>query len=80
VDAGEGVVGGVFESVAVAFEGVDVGVVEDAVDRGGGNCLVAEDVAPAAKGRLLVKISEACSWRLETSWKNKFAASCSKGR
>jgi len=32
-----------------------------------------------AKGRLLVKISEACSYRLETSWKNRFAASCSKG-
>jgi hypothetical protein len=44
VDAGEGVVGGVFEPVAVAFEGVDVGVVEDAVDHGGGNSLVAENL------------------------------------
>jgi len=27
-------------------------------------------------GRLEVRIREACSWRDETSWKNRFAASC----
>ena len=41
-----------FEPVAAAFEGVDVGVVEDAVDHGGGNSLVAEDVAPAGEGQV----------------------------
>ena len=51
-DAGEGVVGDVFEPVAAAFEGVDVGVVEDAVDHGGRNSLVAEDVAPAGEGQV----------------------------
>ena len=40
-DAGEGVIGEVFQAVAGAFEGVDVGVVDDAVDHGGGDGLVA---------------------------------------
>ena len=39
----------VFESVAGAFEGDDVGVVNDTVDHGGGNDLIAEDVAPAGE-------------------------------
>src|SRR5215211_3353547 len=51
-DAGEGVVGEVFQSVAAAFEGVDVGVVDDAVDHGGGDGLVAEDVSPAGEGQV----------------------------
>ena len=40
----------VFESVAVAFEGDDFGVVDEAVDHGGGDDVVAEDLAPAAEG------------------------------
>jgi hypothetical protein len=31
-------------------------------------------------GRLEVRIREACSYLLETSWKNRLAASCSNGR
>jgi hypothetical protein len=46
----------VFESVAVAFEGDDFGVVNEAVDHGGGDDVVAEDFAPAAEGLLLVTI------------------------
>jgi hypothetical protein len=30
--------------------------------------------------RFDVRIREACSYREETSWKNRLAASCSKGR
>ncbi len=37
------------ESVAGAFEGEDVGVVDDAVDHRGGDGLVAEDAAPAGE-------------------------------
>jgi hypothetical protein len=33
----------VFEAVAVAFEGEDFGVVDEAVDHGGGDDVVAED-------------------------------------
>jgi hypothetical protein len=54
--------------------------VHDAVDQRCGDGLVAEDAAQPLKGRLEVRISEACSYRDETSWKNRFAASCSKGR
>ena len=43
---------GVLEPVAVAFEGQDVGVVDDAVDHGGGDGVVAEDVAPAGEGQV----------------------------
>ena len=35
-----------FEPVAGAFEGDDVGVVDDAVDHRGGDGEVAEDIAP----------------------------------
>jgi hypothetical protein len=38
-----------FESVAGAFEGDDFGVVDDAVDHGGGDDLVAEHVSPAGE-------------------------------
>ena len=37
------------ESVAVAFEADDVGVVNDAVDHGGGDGEVSEYVTPASK-------------------------------
>jgi hypothetical protein len=40
----------VFEAVAVAFEGDDVGVVDEPVDHCGGGYFVAEDLAPAAEG------------------------------
>jgi hypothetical protein len=36
----------VFEPVAVSFEGDDFGVVDEAVDHGGGYDVVAEDLAP----------------------------------
>jgi hypothetical protein len=39
----------VFEAVAVAFEGDDCGVVDEVIDHGGGDDLVAEDFAPAAE-------------------------------
>ena len=44
---------GVFEPVAGAFEGDDFGVVDDAVDHGRGDDLVAEDVSPAGEGQVL---------------------------
>jgi len=40
---------GVFESVAVAFEGEDFGVVDDPVDCGGFDGVVAEDGSPAGE-------------------------------
>jgi hypothetical protein len=54
-------------------------MVHDAVDHRPGHHLFSEHVAPAGEGRFEVRISEACSWRLETSWNNRFAASCTKG-
>jgi hypothetical protein len=51
-DAGQGVDAAVAEVVAGAFEGEDVGVVDDAVDHGGGDGLVTEDAAPAAEGQV----------------------------
>ena len=39
----------VFEAVGVAFEGDDFGVVDEAVDHGGGDHVVAEHFAPAAE-------------------------------
>ncbi len=43
--------------VAVAFEGEDLGVVDEAVDHRGGGDFVAEDLAPSAEGLLLVTIT-----------------------
>jgi hypothetical protein len=40
----------VFESVGVSFEGGDFGVVDEAVDHGCCDDIVAEDFAPAAEG------------------------------
>ena len=40
----------VFEAVAVAFEGEDLGVVDESVDHRGGDDVVAEDLAPGAEG------------------------------
>ena len=40
------------EAVAVAFEADDVGVVDDAVDHGGGDGEVSEGVAPAGEGQV----------------------------
>jgi hypothetical protein len=39
----------VLEAVAVAFEGEDLGVVNEPVDHGGGGDLVAEDLAPGGE-------------------------------
>src|SRR5690606_18338968 len=49
LDAGTGVDAAVAESVAGAFEGQDVGVVDDPVDHRGGDGLVAEDATPPAE-------------------------------
>ena len=51
--SGVGVASGevaVFEAVAVAFEGEDLGVVNEPVDHRGGGDVVAEDLAPGAEG------------------------------
>jgi hypothetical protein len=48
-DAGEAVDAASAESVAGAFEGEDVGVVDDAVDHGCGDGLVTEHAAPAGE-------------------------------
>ena len=40
----------VFEAVTLSFEGDDVGLVDEAVDHGGGDGVVAEDLAPAIRG------------------------------
>ena len=40
----------VFEAVGVALDGDDFGVVDEAVDHGGGDDVVAEDFAPASEG------------------------------
>jgi hypothetical protein len=40
----------VSEPIAIAFEGDDVGVVDEPVDHGGGNDVVAEHLAPPAEG------------------------------
>ena len=51
-DAGQGVDASVAEPVAGSFEGEDVGVVDDAVDHGGGDDLVSEHASPAAEGQV----------------------------
>lgn len=43
---------GVFETVAGALESDDVGVVDDAVDHGRGDDLIAKYVAPASEGQV----------------------------
>jgi hypothetical protein len=52
--------------------------VDESVDHGRGYDVVAEYFA-LANGLLEVTISEALSLRQESSWKNKLAASGSKG-
>ncbi|OBA46636.1 hypothetical protein A5780_02305 [Nocardia sp. 852002-20019_SCH5090214] len=51
----------VFEQVAVAFQRDDLGVVDEAVDHGRSDDVVAEDLGPWPKTLLLVTISEARS-------------------
>jgi hypothetical protein len=51
----------VFESVGVSFEGDDFGVVDEAVDHGGGHYWVAEDFSQRPKGLLEVTMTEARS-------------------
>ena len=48
-DAGQAVDASAAESVAGAFEGEDVGVVDDPVDHGCGDGLVSEDASPAGE-------------------------------
>ena len=48
--AGAGSDVAVLESVAVALEGEDLGVVDESVDHSGGGHVIAEDLAPGAEG------------------------------
>lgn len=50
--AGQGVGAEGLEPVAGAFEGVDLGVVDDAVDHGRGDGDVAEDLTPPGEGQI----------------------------
>ena len=51
----------VLEAVAVTFEADDVSVMDEAVDHGGGDGVVAEDLSPELKGLLLVTMTLAVS-------------------
>jgi hypothetical protein len=68
----------VFESVAVSFEGDDFGVV-DTVDHGGGDHVVAEDFAPAAEDVVGGDDQAGAFVSAGDEWKNRLAASGSKG-
>jgi hypothetical protein len=70
----------VLAPVAGAFEGEYVGVVDDPVDHGGGDDLVAEDGAPAGERQVGGQDERGVFVARGASWKNRFAASCSKGR
>src|SRR5271166_4323603 len=59
--------------------GDDFCMVDEAVDHGGCYHVVTEDFAPAAEGLVLVTIKLARSYRADTSWKNRLAASGSNG-
>src|SRR6266436_6287198 len=48
----------VFKPVAVSFQGDDIGVVDEPIDHGGGDGVVAEDLAPASE-RLVAGHDEA---------------------
>ena len=64
-----------FEPVAVAFEVDDLGVVDEAIDRGGGHGVVAEDSAQRLNALFELTIMLARSYLDDTSWKNRLAAS-----
>ena len=51
----------VLEPVGVAFEAENLGVVDEPVDHRGGDDVIAEDLAPAENGLLLVTIIDARS-------------------
>ena len=51
----------VFEPVGIALDVDDFGVVDEPVDHGGGDGVVAEDFAPAAESLLMVTMTEARS-------------------
>jgi hypothetical protein len=55
-----------FEPIADAFEAENVGVVHDSVDHGGGDGLVAEDLAPAAGCRFDDTATERFSYAAST--------------
>jgi len=57
----------VLEPVAVALEGEDLGVVDEAVDHRCGDDLVAEDLAPAGEGFVRGDDQAGAFERLETS-------------
>ena len=66
-------------AIGVAFQGVDVGVVDEAVDHRGGYGLVAEDLAPASEG-FVARDDDGCVFAsVRGRWKKRFAASASKG-
>jgi catechol 2,3-dioxygenase-like lactoylglutathione lyase family enzyme len=56
----------VFEAVGVAFDGEDLGVVDEPVDHGRGDDVVAEDLAPGREGLVagrLVAAGKCCGFR-----------------
>ena len=57
----------------------DFRVVDDAIDHGSCDGDVSEALSPLGKVRLDVTMMDPCSYRRETSWKNRFAASASTG-
>ena len=78
-DAGQGVDAAVAEAVAGAFEGEDVGVVHMRSIIAAATACPPNTPPQPLKGRFDLRVSEACSSRDDTSWKNS-SASCSKGR
>ena len=59
----------VLEPAGVAAEGDDFGVVEETVEEGGGEDLVAEDASAFGEALVEVMIMEPRSYLSETSWK-----------
>ena len=72
----------VFESVGVAFEGDDFGVVDEPVDHGSGDDLVAEDFAPAAEWLVAGDDQARIGWRRvgRTGWPPRVRRVCSRPR
>lgn len=79
-DAAEGVDAPVAEPVAGSFPREDVGVVHDSVDHGCGDDLASEHARPGRRVPVAGQDRRRVSSQQETSWKNRFAASCSKGK
>lgn len=68
------------EAVGVAVEVEDDGSVEEAVEEGGGDGGVAEDLAPGADAAVAGQDDGGFQVALETTWKRAEAASAGRGR